>query len=137
MKKSHYLVAAVLGLLITTAVVGATSLASPASNSDSDLVAEMARFKIIHQAMIDGDYDSWSGAMEDVVSFYRQTLDEMEAQITEETFESLLEVYELIQEGRIEEAKALMEELDLTGFGPKFKGLRLGFKMFPHLGHKK
>ena len=66
--------------------------------------------------------------MAEKVQAMREKADELEANITEENFEKLQEINQLIQDGNIAEAKELMAELDwYYGFGLKYDGLKVDF----------
>ena len=131
MKKSYYVTAAVLGLLITTAAVGITSFAAT-NNPDFSGLAE--KRQAIRQAVTDGDYDSWAAVMQEKVQAMRDRANEMEGRINQETFDKFQEAHQLMQDGDVEGAKAIFEELGMKGPGPR--GMNKGFHKGFRLGHK-
>jgi major membrane immunogen (membrane-anchored lipoprotein) len=68
----------------------------------------------IKKAIEDGDYDTWKQAISE--------RPKIEDKITEENFSRFSEMYKLIEEGKIDEANKIKEELGLDGFG---KGMRI------------
>jgi len=125
MKKSYYFGVAVLGLLITTAVVGITSFAAT-DNKKPDWPAKRGEMR---QMVTDVDYDTWSSTMQERVAEMRQRADEIEGRINQETFNKLQEARQLMQDGDTEGAKAMFEELGLPGHGPR--GMGKGFPKGP------
>ena len=67
------------------------------------------------------DYQAWADLMEEKAVALEEKAQDIRDNITEENFEKLVEIHQLIQNGDREEAKELMEELDFGGFGG-FKG---------------
>ncbi|NUM25845.1 MAG: hypothetical protein HUU49_04490 [Candidatus Buchananbacteria bacterium] len=118
MPKTHYLIAAMLGLIITTAVVGITTFAQTTTTTDSrpNFIEHRQEFK---QMIIDGDYETWSEMMKERVTELRTQADKLESSINQETFNKLTEAHQLMQEEKFDEAKAIFDELGMPGpFGP-------------------
>ena len=63
----------------------------------------------IKKAIEDGDYNAWKQALNE--------RPKMEDRVTEENFSKFSEMYKLIEEGKIDEANKIKEELGLDGFG--------------------
>ena len=129
MKKTHYAIVAMLGLLITTAVVGITSFAATDNAIKPDWKAQHQEMR---QIMIDGNYEAWSQSMQEKVTYLRQHADELEGSINQETFNKLQEAHQLMQDGDIEGAKTIFEELGIAGPGPRGmgKGIHKGLHQF-------
>jgi len=128
-RKSYYFATALLGLIVTTALVGITSFAASTDSDQAGQRPEQARFEHREtgmEAVINGDYDSWKVAMEQKVSFMRQQADEMENKINSETFDKLTQIHQFMTEGKTEEAKTLRDELGMGGFGPGMMGQKHG-----------
>lgn len=124
MPKTYYLAAAMLSLIITTAVVGITTFAqTPANNLRPNFDEHRQELK---QIMIDGDYESWSTIMKERVTELRAHATELESNINQETFNQLTAAHQLMQEGKFDEAKAIFKELGIPGpFGPHgMKGMK-------------
>jgi len=124
MKKSYYVTAVVLSLLITTALVSVTTFAA---SDNGNKPAWLEKRQEVRQAIVNGDYDAWASAMQEKVQTMHDRADELESNITLERFEQLQQVHQLIQDGQKDEAKELMAELGLKGFGPRVKGFKRGF----------
>ena len=124
----YYAAAAVLGLAITTAIFGVTSFAASDNNAPPTW---SQHHQEMHQAIIDGNYDSWASAMQEKVDLMRQQANEMEGIINQETFNKIQEAQQLMQSGDTQGAKAIFEELGLKG-GYGFVGR--GFHKGMHLG---
>ena len=113
MPKNHYLMAAILGLIITTAVVSVTTFAQ--TNATALRPNFIEHRPELRQAMTDGDYESWSEMMKEKVERLRTHATELENKINQSTFDRLTEAHQLMQEGKIDEAKAVFEELGMPG----------------------
>lgn len=140
MKKSYYIGVAALALLITTAVVNATTFAF--DKSDHDWKAgythtwEGKNFEAKSQFMTDMTYEQWEIMMQKKVQAMRDNANVLESQITEENFEIMQEIYRLKQAGDIEGVKALMADFEIFGFGSHYKIMKAGFKMGDHWNQK-
>jgi TolA-binding protein len=140
MKKSYYLAAVVLGILLTTAAVSLTTLAATTAtttqtNSNTNNTPQSkfnAEHQAVNQAIQNNDYTAWQTAMEAKVTAMRQQADKLESTINQDTFNKIVQAYQLIKEGKTDEAKAIFEELDMPGIGPMGKGMGL---MPPGQGH--
>lgn len=135
MKKSYYIGVVVLALLITTAVVSVVTFAF-SGKSDFDWKANHTwqgkDSQVMGQFMADMTYEEWEAKMEAKVQGMRDWADELESKITEENFETMQEINRLIQAGDMEEAKALMADFTMFGFGSHDKVMKAGFKMGGH-----
>lgn len=114
MPKNYYLAVAGLGLLITTAVVGISTFAQTTTDQTTkpNFIAQHQEFK---QAITDGDYDAWSKIMQEQVENLRTNATELESQINQQTFDKLTQAHELMQEGKVDEARAIFEEIGMPG----------------------
>ncbi len=124
MSKSYYFLTAAVGLLITTAAVGLTSLAATNATDPSAKPADRHRQEI-GQTIDDSDYEAWSAMMEERVTNLRTRADELASKINQANFDKLVEAHRLMSEGNYEGAQTIMAEVDLMGpMGPggHFKG---------------
>ena len=113
MPKTYYFAVAVLGLLITTAAVGIVSFAqTTADTTQPDFRAKHQEF---NQAIIDGDYETWSENMRQRVEDLRTYATQLESQINQDTFDQLTAAHQLMQEGKPDEARTIFEELGMPG----------------------
>ncbi|MFA6255393.1 MAG: hypothetical protein WC675_05200 [Patescibacteria group bacterium] len=122
MKKSYYLASAILGLLITTAAIGFTTLAASDNQGPADQAGRREEKREIHQAIINNNYETWETAMQEMVADLRAKADEMEAKINQDTFNKLVLADQLMKDGKTDEAKAIFEELGMGGPGPMGHG---------------
>ena len=71
--------------------------------------------------------------MADKVTVIRQQADKLESTISQDTFNKIVQAYQLIKEGKTDEAKAIYQQLGLIGPGPRgmgmMRGLHLGFRL--------
>ena len=109
-----YVLAAASGLLITTAAV---SLTASAATSTTPRMPRFEEQRGMMQTIDSGNYDEWKASMEERITTMRQHADELEKNISQETFNKLVQVHQLMKEGKIDEAKALRSELGEIGFG--------------------
>ena len=124
-KKSHYITTAILGLMITTAVVGVTSFAAtPDATTKADWTAKHQEMK---QIMVDGKYDAWNTTMQEKIYTMHTRADELESKINQDTFNKLTEAHQLMENGDKEGAQEIREELGLGGPGQKGKAFHKGF----------
>ncbi len=135
MKKTYYIGIVVLALLITTVLVSAATFAF-SGKSDPDWKAnhtwEGKKLEAKSQFMADMTYKKWEAMMQKKVQAMHDKADELKSQITEENFETMQEIYQLMQAGNMEEAKTLMADFEMFGFGSYDKGMKAGFKMGGH-----
>jgi len=117
MKKSYYLVAAIFGLMITTAAIGFTTLAATNNSGPADQAGRREEKKEIHQAITDNNYETWETAMKEMVANLRTKANSLEAKINHDTFDKLVSANQLIKDGKIDEAKAIFKELGMAGPG--------------------
>ncbi|MFA6253029.1 MAG: hypothetical protein WCV69_02060 [Patescibacteria group bacterium] len=127
MEKKQYLLAAFLGLLVTTAVVASTSFAF-GGKSDTNVKINDDREQM-QQAITNNDYGAWQTAMTTRVTEMRQQATDLEAKINQDTFNKLSQAHQLMQAGKIDEAKAIFDELGM--FGPMGNGHMGGRGMGP------
>ncbi len=114
-KKQHFLVA-ILGLLITTVITSVVVQAAGlgrGGQSDKDNTNNRPQQQ---QAIIDNDYNTWATAMTAQVADMRQRASDLEAKISQDTFNKLVQAHQLMQDGNRDEAKAIFDELGM--FGP-------------------
>lgn len=115
MEKKQYLLAAFLGLLVTTAVVASTSFAF-GNKAGSDVKMNNDREQV-QQAITDNDYSAWASAMTTRVTEMRQQATDLETKINQDTFNKLTQAHQLMQAGKTDEAKAIFDELGMFGPG--------------------
>ncbi|MBN1778929.1 MAG: hypothetical protein JW816_01790 [Candidatus Buchananbacteria bacterium] len=111
MKKSYYAVAAVLGLIITTGIVAATSLAADSNVSQFNRGPrfDSQAHQSILQALENRDYQAWKEAVGN---------NPIANVITQDNFDQYAEMHDLMQAGKIDEAKAIADQLGIkNGFG--------------------
>jgi len=139
MKKSYYLATAALGLLITTAVVGlATKAADTNATTPPAPPCHNQEFK---DAVLNNDYNAWKTAMETKATEMRVQADKLAASINQATFDKLVQAYQLVKDGKPDEARAIFEELGIAGWGPmgppgKGNGFGKGMMRGLHLGNR-
>lgn len=121
MKQTYYIAIAILALLITTATVGISSFAA----SNNPKFPGMApNRQEMQQAIEESDYTAWSTIMKEKAETMCQRAEELKGKINEETFAKIQKAHQLMQNGEIESAKAIFEELGMQGpwgkkgFGP-------------------
>ena len=129
MKKSYYIGVAILALLITTAVI---SVATFAFSNKSGHYWGGGKFQQKSQFIVDTTYEEWETKMQAKVQAMRDKADELETNITEENFETLQQIYQLIEDGNFEEAKALKANLGLFGSDSNYEGKKAGFRKGGH-----
>ncbi len=118
MNKKQYLLAAFLGLLVTTLAVSSTTLAfGGKSNSTGNGTVDNDNRAQVQQAITNNDYTTWSSAMTTRVSEMRQQATDLEAKINQDTFNKLTQAHQLMQDGKYDEAKAIFDELGMFGPG--------------------
>ncbi len=133
MSKNYYLAIAVLGLIITTAVVGISTFAQTTADQTTK-PNFIAKHQELKQAITDGDYETWAELMHQKVEDLRTQATKLESQINQDTFDQLTTAHELMQQGNVEEASAIFKELGPPGPGPlghrgmMGKASRPGFK---------
>jgi len=117
MKNKYYLLAGLVGLLVTTAIISSVTLAQWGG--------EMI------ETFENSDYDAWSEIMNEKADLMEEKAQEIRDNTTEDNFNILVEIHELIQDGDKEGAKELIEESDLgwSGFGMKGGHMMRGHMM--------
>ena len=118
MEKKQYLLVAFLGLLVTTAVVASTSFAFGGRSDDAVKINDDRQQ--VQQAITNNDYSAWQTAMTARVAEIRQQTTDLEAKINQDTFNKVSQAHQLMQDGKVDEAKAIFEELGM--FGPMGNG---------------
>jgi hypothetical protein len=121
MEKKQYLLAAFLGLLVTTLVVSSTSFAFGGKRSDDAKINDNR--EQVQSAITNKDYSAWASAMTTRVAEMRQQATDLESKINQDTFNKLTQAHELMQAGKTAEAKAIFDEIGM--FGPMGQG-RMG-----------
>lgn len=140
MKKSYYLATAALGLLITTAIVGLATKAADNSTTTPP-TTPACKNQEFKNAVTNNNYNAWKTAMEARVLEMRTQADKLAASISQATFDKLVQAYQLIKDGKPDEAKAIFEELGMAGWGPmgppgKGNGFGKGMMRGLHLGER-
>ena len=121
MKQTYYIAIAMLALLITTATVGISSFAASNNPGFSGMAPDRQEMQ---QVVENGDYTAWSTIMQERADTMCQRAEELKGKINEETFAKIQTAHQLMQNGEIESAKAIFEELGMQGprgrkgFGP-------------------
>lgn len=126
MKKSKmYLLASILGLLVTTVAVSSVASADELGakfrgmNMDPAKLEEMQEQRQeLHDAIESGDYDAWKAIVDS-----RPRITDY---INEDNFAQFAQMHSLRQEGDFEGAQAIREELGLPDKGGFGKGHRMG-----------
>ena len=118
-KNKFYLLASLLGLLVTTFTVSSLVSASQMDQKHSNFDPEL-REK--HQEMISvlesGDYDAWAELADEKECVKKTDV------VTEENFDQFVQMHELMQEGNFEAAKEIRDEL---GLPERARGMGKGF----------
>ncbi len=130
MSNKHYLIAALGGLIVTTLTVSLAVSAAPTNDLNQPELKQHMREEqqLMRQIMEDQDYGAWSQRMSELADKLRIHADQIDASINEQTFDILLEAYELKQNGQYEEALQLLKENNVElGFGP-VKAFKHGFR---------
>ncbi|MFA6551404.1 MAG: hypothetical protein WCV41_02655 [Patescibacteria group bacterium] len=115
MKKIN-LLAAIAGVLATTALVAGITNAS--SNNTSNLknkIGFAGNGQAIEQALENKDFASWKTAMEAIKTQLAAQITKLDANTNEDTFNKLVEAKQLMAAGKINEAKAVTDGLGLHG----------------------
>ena len=128
MKKSKmYLLASVLGLVVTTLAVSSLASAGELGNKFAGRNIDPARLEEMQErhdamqtALENGDYDAWKGIIDS-----RPRISDV---ITEDNFDQFVEMHQLMQDGDREGAQEIAEELGLPGKGKFGKGMRMGHR---------
>ena len=111
-KNKYYLLTGLVGLLVTTAIIGSVSSAS----------WNREEVKSIFES---NDYSTWQEIMNDRANKLEEHVSKIRENITQENFDKMVEAHELMQSGNKEEARELMKELGFGGFG---FGMKPGFR---------
>ena len=111
-KNKYYLLTGLVGLLVTTAIIGSVSSAS----------WNREEIKSIFES---NDYSTWQEIMNDRANKLEEHVSKIRENITQENFDKMVEAHELMQSGNKEEARELMKELGFGGFG---FGMKPGFR---------
>jgi len=130
MKKTYYIGIAVLALLITTLAVSVSTFAFPGKSGQygyTNHTWQKKDFTAEKQSLADMTYEEWEVEMQAKVQAMHERADKLESNITEDNFETLQQIHQLIEDGNFEEAKALKADLDIFDHGEK-----TGFKVGGH-----
>ena len=100
--------------------------------------AKMEEMKAMHGAMQtaldNNDFSAWQAAVSQEPMFNEKLGD----QITEETFNTIVQVHQLMKDGKVEEARQLVEDSGLKmgfmGNGFRMMGMSHDFKLFDRNG---
>ncbi len=134
MGKKQYLLVAVLGLILTTAAVSATTFAFGGRGMGAGLQADDAmrqQIDTVQQSITNNDYNAWQQAMTTRVTEMRQQATDLEAKINQDTFNKLTQAHKLMQDGKRDEAKAIFDELGMFGPMGHMGGRGMGQGMGP------
>jgi hypothetical protein len=131
-KNKMYILASFMGLLITTLTVSTMVSASQGKFEDRGSNYDPARHEAmqeVHEAMQEilenRDYETWK----EMIDSRPQITD----YINEENFDKFVDMHNYMQEGNIEAAQKIKEELGLPGKGKGFgHGMHMGQKMGHH-----
>lgn len=118
MEKKQYLLAAFLGLLVTTLVVSSTSFAFGGKRSDDNKLNDNR--EQVQTAITNNDFTAWQTAMTTRVAEMRQQATDLESKINQDTFNKISQAHQLMQAGKTAEAKAIFDEIGM--FGPMGQG---------------
>lgn len=118
MEKKQYLLAAFLGLLVTTLVVSSTSFAFGGKRGGDTQVNDNR--EQVQTAIANNDFAAWQTAMNTRVVEMRQQATDLESKINQDTFNKLSQAHQLMQAGKTDEAKAIFDEIGM--FGPMGQG---------------
>lgn len=80
----------------------------------------------MQEIFANNDYDAWESLMQEKVELMRQKADEFASKINSDAFSKMLEIHELMADGKYEEARELREELGF-GLGHGMRGGKMGF----------
>lgn len=124
MKKTN-LLAAIAGIITTTALVAGTSYASQvnADNLTTGKKNAVENRPAIEQALENKDFASWKTALEAIKTQLAAQLAKLDTNTNEDTFNKLVEAKQLMAAGKISEAKTINDKLGLQGI----PGMGLGF----------
>ena len=127
-KNKYYLLTGLVGLLVTTALIGSVSSAHWGVNIEKN-----QEIKQMHQevrnAFDNNDYNTWQEMMNDKADNLCDKAEEMRGNITQENFDKMIKAHELMQDGNKEEAIEIMKELGFGGYGFGFGfGMKPGFR---------
>jgi len=118
-------IAATVGVIVTTAIVAGSSYAYQGGFDDKEFGNLRQRGQEMLQTLENKDYTSWKKMMEEKQSRLMSEVSALSGKINEETFNKLLEVNQLIKDGKYAEAQALEKEIGLPGMR---LGMSKGFK---------
>jgi len=121
MDKKQYLSVAVLGLLVTTLAVSASTFAFGGRGMGAGKMAgvddaQRQKIEAVQQSITNNDYSAWQTAVTARVAEMRQQATDLEAKINQDTFNKLTQAHQLMQDGKRDEAKVIFDELGM--FGP-------------------
>lgn len=139
MKKSYYLAAAAAGVALTTLAVAGTSWAAGGKSlagSHPGPSPNAQQRQAVGQAVTNNDYEAWKTALEQQVTFLRQKATDLENKITPENFQKVVQLNQLIKDGKTAEAEKLRGELGQVGWELGSQGKGSGQKMSRRLGNK-
>lgn len=134
MKNKYYLLTGLIGLLVTTAIIGSVSQAGfnqeARSEIDSAKLEEIKERRLeIKNIFETEDYNAWQELMNEKANKLEETAENIRENITQDNFETMIEIHTLMEEGNREEARELMQELrEETGLGGHGFGKKPGFR---------
>ncbi|MDD2680592.1 MAG: hypothetical protein PHE20_00640 [Patescibacteria group bacterium] len=98
------LMSALIFLLLAVVAVGPLVYKVMADLSSAEAEAVQAKNAAISQAIINGDYNTWSSLVDD---------DKLKAEITAENFGAFAQAYALLEKGEVEVANIFKQQLNL------------------------
>jgi hypothetical protein len=131
MNKNQTLVLVVL-LLVSTGFIVVTPLAAAeiATSEQASVLKDQLKQRVhefrdeIKSAITNHDYNAWLTIMETIENKYGKTPKILESIDSAEKFEKYATMHDLFKDGKVEEAKALREELGLPEVRKMVRNLR-------------
>ncbi len=121
-KNKYYLATGLIGLLITTAVVASVTFADTggdkAGNFQEKRQVMLEKRQEMKEIFENNDYDAWQDLMNEKADSLEEKVSQIRESITQENFDKLSEIHQLLEDGKYDEARELKEEMGLGGFGP-------------------
>ena len=110
-----------IGIIVLTAavVIAGASFAAKTILANVEGEASDQPHEQMKQAVEDKDFGAWKNLIS-------ERANKMLGSATEENFATMIEVHQLMKDGKYEEAKQLMKDADLGVMGHKMKGMKGG-----------
>lgn len=113
-KNKYYLVTGLVLSLIAVIGISAVTFIGQAHDRDDGL----PEIDSIKDIFANDDYDAWVDMMNQKADWFDDRADQIRDNISQETFDTMVEIRRLLEAGNYQEAKELIDELDFH-FGPK------------------